>query len=368
MIFPDIEAYIEFIGGYRDKNNNTNWWLNNPLPIQLATYDIGFVQSVTESTLIHNTPMSTKQAALAEQLIKKYAKQLSKMGVEQPNHQHYRLGQRTVIHTNSLTLEDNALFFRFTFDNSIILTIKQFAKDSQGAVLWNKDKKAWVFALTEYNISWVVTYAQSKNIQVSGEVLELFNLVLEEEKNAKPIELQLIDGKFSIRNAPDSLREYVEKYIGYDNIYSLVDNAGVLGYSIDPEILDSIADENGEDFAKLCANRQIDIQSNMFNVLQWAKVVNRLPICVYNPNFLKVDMTTLLLHFEEDEVQIMDLKNKAELVDPTKKVVYTNKVIPWEGRMPLLITYANLMHGVSKREFANKAEKTVFFCPPLPKR
>lgn len=368
MILPDIESYIEFIAGYRDSTGKQiNWWVNEPV-IQLASYDIGFVTSVAESTISHSVAMSHRQAQLAEKLIGTYAKQLKKLSIDQPDHKHYRLGHREVVHVNSLSLSGDMLFFRFTFNNKMISDIKAFAKESQGRVYWDKDEKAWVFAATEYNVSWAVAYAQSCRIPVAPEAQELFDLIVETEQNPELIELQLIDGKLVIQNAPDSLLEYVTENIGFDDIYALVDNAGVLAYSVSPEILEIIENLHGKAFTKLCSQRHIDIQEGIEDIIKWAKEVNRLPICVYNPNILNLNLDTFQQYFEEGDIQLIDLKNHTITVDPTKKLVYTNKIIPWEGRMPLLITYANLMQGATKRSFVNKAEKIVYYCPPLPRR
>ena len=156
--------------------------------------------------------------------------------------------------------------------------------------------------------------------------------------------------------------------IGFDDIYALVDNAGVLAYSVSPEILSIIADTHTEAFTKLCTERHIDIQDNLHEVLDWAKTVNRLPIIVYNPNIANPKLETYQEYFNEEEICVVTSSNHTIKVDPGIKLVYTNKIIPWNGRMPLLITYANLMQGATKRSFSNKAEKIVYFCPVLPKR
>ena len=368
MIFSDIESYIEFIGGYRDRTGKqVSYWATDPV-IALASYDVGFVTSVAESTIIHSVPMSHRQAELSEKLIAKYEKQLTNLGISQPGHTNYRLGKREVVHVNSLTLSGDSMFFRFKFNDKTIADVKAFVKESQGRVNWSKDEKAWVFGLTEYNVSWAVAYAQANGISVSDEVKELFDLIVEAEANPKLIELQLVDGKLVIQNAPDSLNEYIAENIGFDDIYTLIDSAGVLAYAISPEILNLISSEHGEVFAKLLANRYIEMQNNVPEILKWAKSVNRLPICVYNPNILNFDLTQFLDEFTEDEIQIIDMKNHTNTVDTTKKLVYTNKVIEWPGRLPLLITYSNLMHGAPKKAFADRAEKTVLCCPPLLKR
>jgi hypothetical protein len=378
MIFKDIETYIEFIAGYRDATGtHVKFWPD--IKIQIASYDVGFVTSVAEQTISKGIAMSHKQGALAERLIKTYAKQLRKVNVEQPNHSNYRMPLREIVYVTSLTMLGTLLFFRFPFNNNMISDIRNFAKDSQGAVSWSKDDKAWTFALTEYNISWAVCYAQTHNIPVSPDVVALFDLILEAEKTPYAIELQYDNGKCFINNAPDSLNEYVAEHIGFDDIYKLVDMAGVLGYTISEEITSIIKSQHDETFVNLCLNKSIDCTPNSKDeikleaVIEWAIEVNRLPIIVYNQNFLTPDLTILSKYFKDDEITVYGMTDTVGLVtglvDQSIKVVYTNKVLDnWAGQIPLLITYTNLMQGMSKRRFQDKSEKIVYYCAPLPRR
>ena len=373
MKFQYIEEYVEFIGGLIDTNGKKiGWW---PTPVlQLANYDVNFVTSVAEQ-VSQNKGLSDRQAALVERLILKYERQLAKRGVEQPDHRNYRTPLREVDRSSSLTLrEDNMLYLKFPFDNNKILTIKEFMKNSQGRVAWSKDDKAWTFGLTEYNVSWLVTFCKSHNIQVDEPVLGLFDAILEIEQTPFKIELQYVDGKLHIENAPDSMNDYIATSVGFKNIYALVDMAGALGYTVSEEIAQIMTAEHGAPFMELCAGKDIDFvpkDRKLEDIIEWAITVDRLPICVYNPNFLVPDLTPFQKYFSDDEIEQISLKDPIDdvLVDSRTKVVYTNKILStWQGRMPLLITYANLMHGATKRGFLDQAEKVVYYCEQLPKR
>lgn len=377
MIFPFIEDYIEFIAGYKDIRGNYLGTWNAPV-IHLASYDVSFVQSVATQTLEKGVALSYKQASLVETLISKYDKQLSKLSVNQPNHKNYRKPLREVSHISSLTFEDDMIYLRFPFNNTRILAIKAFLPLSHGRCMWSKDKGAWIFAPTEFNVSWLVTYAQNEQIAIAKEVQELFDLIIEAEKTPYKIELNMNeDGKFYVENAPESMANYLNENIGFDNLLSLVDNAGVLGYTINKDIESTVKAEYGSTFIKLCADRNIDLVPNSKekhsreDIVRWAIEVDRLPICVYNPNFLTADMSEYKKFFEEDEIKVITLKDNIDfssLNDDKIKLIYSNRVIAdWKGRMPLLVTYANLMHGSTKKEFLSKAEKVVYYCATLPR-
>jgi len=372
MIFSDIETYIEFIAGYKDINGKQVKWWAEPI-IQLASYDINFVSSVAAQTLETQVAMSTKQASLSERLIEKYARQLRNKGIEQPNHKNYRLGVRVIDHSSIVGKIDDLIYFKFPFNEKMIADVKKFAKESQGKVVWNRERRSWDVAITEYNVNWIVCYAMSQNIPISPEVMDLYNLILVAEKTPYVIELCMNDNKeFYISNIPASMKEYIEQYIGFDNIYSLVDNAGILGYTISKEIFDIMRSQHSDNFIKLCASRTIDAvpergtDCTISDILEWAIIVNRLPIYVYNANFWKPDLSEYKKYFKEEEIQVIGLKD-TDKVDSSAKVVYTNK-IPAEinDHMPLLITYANLFYG-SKKAFLEKAAKVVYYCEKLPR-
>ena len=371
MIYPDIETYIEVIAGWRDILGKTaHFWPSGPI-LKMAEFDEKFVSSMGEQLSVHKA-MTDRQAATSERIIATYAMQLLARGIEQPDHKNYKFGIRTINRHSCLTLADNKLKFKFPFNADMVNSIKEFAKTSQGHVRWNSDEMVWEFANTEYNLSWAVTLAQSRHIEVASNCLELFNRIIEVE--ATPYKIELVyDGKFSITNAPDSMVEYIEKSSGFDNIYSLVDMAGALSFSISDDIYKPMVSELGETFMKLCTSHTVGIPvtNNLSEILEWAIAVNRLPICVYAPNFTKPRLGCLPDYFAEDEIQIIAPTEhipKPFKVDPRVKVIYTTQVIPeWEERLPLLISQVNLMHGTAKRAFTEVAEKVVYHCQQLPR-
>jgi len=106
------------------------------------------------------------------------------------------------------------------------------------------------------------------------------------------------------------------------------------------------------------------------DLIKWATIVDRFPILVYNPNVIIPALDPFRKFFTDEEIKVINLSEKVDgplVVDSFVKIVYTNKVLGnWQGRIPLLITYANLMHGPTKRNLLNSAEKVVYYCDKLP--
>jgi hypothetical protein len=357
-----------------DKAGKKSWTFMPKSPLSLANYDVGFLTSVSEQ-IQQGKGLTDRQATLAEKIIATYARQLTKQGIDQPDQKLYKLGQRVVDRSSSLTRKDDKLMLRFPFNEKMINDVKTFVQEAQGSIQWSQDERAWCSAITEFNVSWLVGYSNANRIFVSPDVQVLFDAILEVEKTPFAIQLKFsADKKLYIENAPDSMREYIEANIGFDNAMALIDSAGPLGYTISDEISEIVKANESPEFLKLCQGKVIDFANDankytVGKVVEWAIAVNRLPIVVYNPNFLTPDTTLYEQFFDPSEISLINLKTPESAIDYSAKVIYTNKVLTdWEGRLPLLVSYANLMHSVGKKDFMNKAEKIVYLCAPLPRR
>jgi len=372
VVFPDIEMYVEVLSGYKDIFGKSTFWLGTKALIKMSDFDTQFITSLGEQ-LYNGKAITDRQATTIDRILTTYAPQLAAHCIGLPDHKNYKLGIRTINRSSCLALVDNKLHFRFPFNADMVAQIKDFARTSQGAVGWNSQIGAWEFANTEYNLSWAVALAQSHNIEVASNCLALFDQIVELEQTPYKIELGYNNGKFSISNAPDSMIEYIENSIGFDNIYSLVDMSGALGYTVSDEITTIMASELGESFMKLCSDRNVGMPatSELEEIIEWAIAVDRLPICIFAPNFLKPRLGCLPKYFREDEILVVrqfDPISGPFTIDPAIKVVYTTQVIPvWEKRLPLLISQVNLMHGTAKRAFIEVAEKVVYHCTALPR-
>ena len=380
-IFPYIEDYLLFFSGRIDNHGNPpkNTWQTLPFPVQLATYDVKFVESTAEQL----TPLfgfgtsralTDKQAKLLEHLIQKYERQLHKHRVDQPDHKNYKHGIREINRSSELNIVDDSLVYRFPFDAARITTIREFAKTAEGKVWWDHDVRVWKFALTEFNLSWVYTMANSDSTtSIAPLVKNLFDEIVEVESHPYAIELDLDEaGSPVITNAPESMLDYVAAQGAAGNLLKLLDLSGELAYTINPDLRSALVEEYGEPFVSFCSQHSIDqalVGNSLEPVIKWAIATNRLPIVVYNPNLTKHDKELFATYFAPQETQTIASTSSAKQLDPTAKYVYTTKTLQdWPGKIPLLITYANLMHGASKKEFLSKAAKVCYFCEKLTPR
>ena len=372
--FPNIEQYIEYIAGWKDINGKQIGWYSQDPVISLASYDKKFVSSVAEQTM-GSTPLTDRQATLAEKMIATYARQLRHHGIDQPGHKNYRLGLRpNRDRTRSLTRCGKNLNFKFPFSEQMIAEIKAFAKVSQGSVGWDHEEKIWKIAITEYNVSWAVTYAKANNVFLDEETEKMFASILEVEQVPYAIELNVKDGKCFIDNVPESMTDYINNRLGgFDDIYTLVDMAPVLGYTVNNDIIEIMKAEHSPAFIKLCTNRLIDftpVDNKLEDLVEWAITMNRLPIVVYNANILQQPkLDVYKKYFTDDEIQIIPTSTLVADINPNAKVIYSHQILPeWDGVIRLLIAHQNLTFGVKKQIFMSKAEKIAYYVDRITKR
>jgi hypothetical protein len=372
--YPHVEDYIEIIAGYKspDGKNKQNIFLTPEPAINLARYDVKVVESFAQQSQ-NNTGFTDKQAALATALVVKYERQLTKLDVDitpVKDRPEYRIPIRAIDRTSRVWVENDIICIRFPFNNEMIETVRAESKVSQGNIHWEHEKKYWVADLTEHNVNWVYTFAQSHNFEIDKSLSDLMNKLLAVESQPYKIELTYSNDQVGITNAPTTLLEYVEENLGGlnpDNLLPLVDNAPILGYTIDRMIEETVIEAYGTRFYSLCANNELKCNpltsNNLVNdIVQYARATNRFPIYIYEPDLSNRLKTEFNKYFVG---QMMTLDNKVMDTGITDeiKVVYTTKIprTPMTGRIPLLVSSAGMLFGGDRQIWVQNAEKVVYF-------
>jgi hypothetical protein len=343
-IFHYIEEYIEFIAGYRDVNGRQYSLFDNvPSPISLARYDVNIVDSLANQTLQLSKAYTDKQAALAIRIVDKYRKQLSNLTtpVAVPEAlDKFKLGIRVVDRSKSISLCENKIVVRFPYDTKLIDLVKSSRRESQGAVEFDNDDKVWRLALTEYAVNWAVTVGRANDFTISDDIVDLYDRIVEEEQKNYRIQLIKTDTGFTITNAAASLIDYVNNNLGglgADNLVALLDNAGVLGYEVDPALYSLLPAEFTELSAVLMSTRSHRFEKNTVEleaIVAYARQVNRLPVYVYDSGLPKKS--------SEDIVYLNNSRTAAVDIKPK-----------------LLVTTTSLMLGSKKQAWQVNAEKII---------
>lgn len=337
--FEFVEDYIEYIGGYRTAAGKSLVFFEvTGTPLSLARYDVKIIDSLSIQTSELNRPYTDKQAELAVKIIKKYERQLNNNNVFLPDAlTNYRFGLREVDRTKKLFIQKNKIILKFPYDTKLLPLVKRYSKESDGYAKFDYDAKYWILGFTEPMLNWSVSLARANNFEIDYQIEHLYERMLAVEQTNYKIELCEVDGRFTITNAASSLKDYVTEQLGgfsKDNLIRLLDNASVLGYTVDPALF-SLLPTDLDQFKPLIANRQIKLSAkdwNLNRIKQYAIMTDRLPMYAYDS---KLDWK------ESDDVKFINRSSNHDLVPK------------------LLVTNTSMMIGPKKQSWLAKAEKIV---------
>lgn len=367
--FPTVEDYLEIVAGKKQlpgaPKNNLLWFGGFDPIINLARYDVQFLDSVTDAT-ISGQALSSRQAELACKILLKYRRQLTQLQVDVSpiEHPKYRLPLRHVDQTKRIYLDNDKLCIQFPYNNAMISDIREGAQRSQGEVKWNRDARVWEADPTEYNVNWLHSYAQHNQFEVDPQVKQRMDEILEMEKHPYDICLRIDNnGQPTVDNAAPSLLEYIQPLLDSQDLIGLVDQSQRLGYSVDPEIEKLIVDDQGLEFyMNLCARwRQLPMEPELAkSVVDYALRVNRLPVYVYDPsaNDSWEFYSTLLQPGEAVRVG----NNKNFSPDENVKLVWTHRPLKLKQPIPVLISHVGLLIGGDKNYMIQNSDKVFFYC------
>ena len=368
LTYEHVEDYLELLAGYdpNTANNPASVFNTGKHQFSLARYDVNVVESMAAHTMWDGA-LTDRQGELAVKLVQKYRKQFANKGIditpiESPA---YRRPLRTINRDKRIWLEDDSIRIQFAYDSERIKDLRFFASQSQGKSYWNHQTKIWSAGLTEYNVNYLVPWGNQHGFDIDPQISTLFRKILDCE--AVPYEIKLVktDQGYTVTNAPESLLTYIEEYVGNDLI-KLIDHAGVLGYTVDADILEESSRKYGQALEYIGTKHNCYLEPTP-EMLEWlfdyAELTNRYPICIWEPN-LAGDLD--LSRFEESDIVRFDQNGKTSTSDYDPygvKVVYARNIPKsWDFPIPLLVSTQQMMYGGRKLDWINRAEKVVYFC------
>lgn len=369
--FTYVEEYLEFIAGIRDATGKIITRFIPETPLSLARYDVKFVDGVGNQ--VCSDALTDRQADLALKIIAKYERQLNTHGVsigDIVTNPRYRMSIREIDRTQSLRIEGDLIIVRFPYNERLVKDFKAGLKDTQGTMLFDRDRKAWVLSLTEYNLNYAMVFAQANLFETDARSRELMQLILDAEQQDYRIEL-ITDGEtLSITNAAESLVNYVNTQLGgfgLDNVMRLVDHARILGYTVDSTLEQFVISESNARIYNLMINRDSKLNAqdstriaeSFEDIVRYAETSNRWPIYVYEPS-LRNDLLALASKYFRPE-QIVRAGNQVPEITTDTRVVHMAKYYSkWNLDIPLLVTANGMLFGGEKQMLLECAKKVVY--------
>jgi hypothetical protein len=376
---PTVEDYLEVVAGKKSmpgsvrlSGMSTMFGLGFDPIINLARYDVQFLDSVTDATSVGQA-LSTRQAELALKILLKYQRQLTAKGIDVTPLEtapRYRHALRVIDQTKSMVLVDDTILVRFPYSEKLINSMRDGAKLSQGPIKWDRDRKVWTAAPTEFNVNWLVSYGEQNEFEIDPALKTRMQEILDCEKQDYKIELQRdVNGAIEIVNAPASLLQYLEKDLVQQDLLKLVNQSKRLGYTVSMAIEEQLIQEYGIEFYLNLTTywRQLPLEQDKLKaVVDYARGVNSLPIYVYDPS-AKGTFDFYASMFEPGEaVEVGNVKNFQQ-PGPEVKLVWTHRPLKVEWEIPILISYIGLLIGGDKNYMLQHSNKVFFYCADVMK-
>lgn len=371
--FKNVEDYLEVMMGFRDPVTgimDPSWLMvSTTAKISLARYDEGVVGNL--SLLVANgDPLTQRQADLVQKIVLKYRRQFAALDIDVTPVENpvWRQPHRPMDYTCSVSLSDDRelMFVRFPYNENLINEFRRFTKECQGPGEWNREEKVWKIAVSEYNVSWVYSWAHHHKFAIDTEVCALFDIIQACEQQPYSIELTLVDGELVITNAADSLLTYITDHLGglsLNNLERLIDNSSILDYTIDPDLAVAVKQNSGEVIYDLLANRELKIDNaemsaSLDSVLDYADQVGRWPVVFFEPDLFDNMLAKLKLRYPIEQIGT-PYNIEMPITDKTR-YIHAVKTIRNLEKIPLLVTSAGLLFGGERQMMLDRAEKIVY--------
>ena len=370
--YSTVEDYLEVIAGIKDpvtlkKSANQTFFGDFDPIVSLARYDTDVLNSMS-TAVNEGRALTEKQGELAVKIVIKYKRQLTAKGIDvapvEENPQ-WRLQLRKMDYTRRLSIANDRIVLNFPYSTELIDELRTFRRESQGTGEWDKDNKQWRFALTEYNLVWLTTWAETRQFEFDDDARRLNKLITDCESEPYAIELQLTDTGCEITNCPNTLRDYINTNIGgfeLENLLRLVDSSALLGYTVSREIADLVVAGTDPRFYNLATTREVKLDpttvaDDLASVLDYADRTERWPVVIYEPD-LSGKLLKRLTELRGNNIK--HILSKKDIKIDTTETKYIHTIIPVSFSIPLLISSAGMIYGGDKSLMVQQAEKIVY--------
>jgi len=376
--FSTVEDYLEVLAGKRELDGSVlssnmlfmNWHDFKPI-ISLARYDVNFLDSVTDTTLAGN-PLTDRQADLAVKILKKYQRQLAQKGIDTTplSSPRYRHALRLIDRSRRCYIDGENLVVRFPYDSAMIQQLRDLLQNRQGSAVFDKNRKEWIIAPSEYNVNFIVAWAQANGFDIDPALHKLMDQILIEEKREYLIQLRKAShDRLEITHAEQSLLDYIHSQsleLTMEHAFRLVDLAPLLGYSVHPALIQELEGTVGSDVMVFAINRFYELSgdySQLNRVLRYARLVNRLPVVVFDSSAKNTFQVYQEILGMDTESGLMDLGNRSidDWSSVQADVIFASRVPKASGTIPLLISHSGMLIGGEKQLMLQNSEKIIYF-------
>ena len=367
--YNHVEDYLEVIAGKRDRDlKPLGWMFETPKhAINLARYDVNFIESVSDAT-IDGTALTDRQAELAVKIVLKYRRQLYAQGIDvAESFPRYRKPLRIVDRSRRCWIQDRQIYLRFPYDATSIQQLRTLLAECPAQSYFDNDNKTWHIDINEYSVNAVVTWAHINQFEIDDALTHMQQAIIAVEAQDWRIELRRNRGQLEITNAADSLLCYLAAQglaLVNSDLVQLADLSSTLGYTVSESLWAEIEDMIGADITVFLRTSSYALQGetrDLDRVRRYAQLVNRTPMVIYDPT----PDNSLGMYQEiwgRDVVRAVWNQRQLETEDTIPgSIIWSSRVIRDLPIIPLLISHVGMLAGVEKQIMIQNSQKIIYF-------
>jgi len=339
--------------------------------ISPARYDFGPIANITEQ-ISKRVPLTDRQQELVIKLVTKYHKQWKKLGYDASNinlDTPVELKIRTKVdRSQTVSVKGNKITLKFPYKPRLINIISEYAQMSCGEIARNKEDNVWEVTATAGNIAWLDKFVNDHKFVKDAAYKDLVKII-DKAYDYKSIELDIVDDKLVLHNAPETMLKWIRDNIGeiiMKNFIRIVSSANILAFTLSEAIVQYTVD-NYPDISDIILMRRTFVSSDSTTMDELLEKVNQLQ---YHSIVLFVADQSIVSVYTHSIKRCMpgyDILTCSDDMHPfassNKSVVITHRVMARPA--DLIISLAGFMAGHARKNWFNSATKNIYYCQDI---
>ena len=346
------------------------------LCIRLARYDHSPIRNISKQ-IKNLIALTDLQQEFAIKLVTKYHKQWKKLGYDVSNinlDTPTELSVRTDVDRDKIvSVSGNLITLKFPFIPRLITLLSDFSQHSCGLVKWNKETKFWEAAATAGNMAWVDKFVNDHKFEKDSKYLN-FTKLLENAYDYKSIQLDIVDDKLVLHDAPETMKKWIQDNIGevnMSNFVHLVSSADWLVFTLSKKIF-KYTIKNYPEISNFILQKKCFVNSDSITLVDFLKIIDQLQyrsIIIFAPDQEKFPIYIDAIREAMPEYNIISQRDTIPdsslyyNADYKKNIYLSSRVTTVPAN--LIISFAGYMAGSSRIDWFNSVTKNIYYCQDM---
>ncbi len=337
-----------------------------------ARYDHAPIANIA-AQIAKKVPLTDRQQGLVIKLVTKYHKQWKKLGYDVSNINLDTPVEREIRYdidrSHTVSVNGNKICLKFPYKPRLISIIAEYAQMSCGQIAWNTKDNVWEVTATAGNIVWLDKFVNDHKFVEDAAYKDLVKIIAE-AYDYKSIELDIVDDKLVLHNAPTTMLKWIRDNIGelsMINFTRIVSSANILAFTLSEAIVEYTVD-NYPDISDIILMRRTFISSDSITFDELLEKVKQLQyhnIVLFVSDMTSHERYSKIIRKVMPEYDIMTCNGDMHpFGSSNKSMVITHRVTP-TYQPDLIISLAGFMAGHARKNWFNSATKNIYYCQDI---